>query len=72
MKRTLEGEGARLRFAVPKGLGRYIVEKGFITVDGVSLTVAAGVAGGGVGGDPGQPEVVHGRLPSLVSKWRCV
>jgi len=30
-----------LRFAVPKGLGRYIVEKGFITVDGVSLTVAA-------------------------------
>ena len=41
VKRTLEGEGARLRFAVPKGLGRYIVEKGFITVDGVSLTVAS-------------------------------
>lgn len=40
-RRTAEGEGARLRFAVPKGLGRYIVEKGFITLDGVSLTVAA-------------------------------
>ena len=40
-KRTPQGEGARLRFALPKGLGRYIVEKGFITLDGVSLTVAA-------------------------------
>ena len=39
--RTAQGEGARLSFAVPKGLGRYIVEKGFITLDGVSLTVAA-------------------------------
>ena len=40
-KRTAQGEGARLRFLVPKGLGRYIVEKGVITLDGVSLTVAA-------------------------------
>jgi riboflavin synthase len=35
-----EGEGSRLRFAVPKGLARYIVMKGFITLDGVSLTIA--------------------------------
>lgn len=35
-----EGEGARLRFALPKTLARYVVLKGFITLDGVSLTVA--------------------------------
>jgi riboflavin synthase len=28
-----------VRFALPDGLGRYLVEKGSITVDGVSLTV---------------------------------
>jgi riboflavin synthase len=30
-----------VRFALPPGLGRYVVEKGSITVDGVSLTVMA-------------------------------
>ena len=35
-----EGDGTRLAVAAP-GLGRYLVEKGSITVDGVSLTVAA-------------------------------
>ena len=30
-----------VRFALPEGLGRYLVEKGSITVDGVSLTVVA-------------------------------
>jgi riboflavin synthase len=35
-----EGEGSRLRFAMPKDLARYIVMKGFITLDGVSLTIA--------------------------------
>lgn len=39
--RHAEGEGARLRFALPKAIARYIVMKGFITIDGVSLTVAA-------------------------------
>ncbi len=39
--RRAEGEGARLRFALPRATGRYIVMKGFITLDGVSLTVAA-------------------------------
>ena len=38
--RRAEGEGARLRFALPKTLARYVVMKGFITVDGVSLTIA--------------------------------
>jgi len=38
--RHAEGVGARLRFALPKTLARYIVMKGFVTVDGVSLTVA--------------------------------
>jgi len=28
-----------VRFSLPEGLGRYVVEKGSITVDGVSLTV---------------------------------
>ncbi len=39
--RRSEGAGARLRFALPKTLARYIVLKGFITIDGVSLTIAA-------------------------------
>lgn len=34
-----DGEALNLRFSVPPGLGRYIVPKGFIAVDGVSLTV---------------------------------
>jgi riboflavin synthase len=40
LARRAEGEGARLRFALPKTTARYVVMKGFITVDGVSLTVA--------------------------------
>lgn len=40
-ERRSEGDGARLRFALPRPLARYVVEKGFITLDGVSLTVAA-------------------------------
>ncbi len=34
-----EGEALLLRFAAPPDILRYIVEKGFIAVDGVSLTV---------------------------------
>jgi riboflavin synthase len=36
-----EGDGVRLRVEAAPGLLRYCVEKGSITVDGVSLTVAA-------------------------------
>jgi riboflavin synthase len=39
-RRDEGGGAARLRFALPKGLARYIVMKGFITLDGVSLTIA--------------------------------
>jgi riboflavin synthase len=34
-----EGDFVRFRFAVPRGLGRYIIEKGSITINGISLTV---------------------------------
>jgi len=40
LARDSAGDGARLRFALPRDLARYIVMKGFITLDGVSLTVA--------------------------------
>ena len=36
-----EGQGKRMRLRVPDVLTRYVIEKGSITVDGVSLTVAA-------------------------------
>lgn len=39
--RRAEGDGARLTFALPKALARYIVQKGFIALDGVSLTIAS-------------------------------
>jgi len=42
VSRKEEGGGAaRLRFALPKALARYLVMKGFVTIDGVSLTIAA-------------------------------
>lgn len=37
--RTAEGESHRLRVELSADLARYVVEKGSITVDGVSLTV---------------------------------
>jgi riboflavin synthase len=40
-----EGDSRRLRFQAPEDLLRFVVEKGSIAVDGISLTVAA------VGGD---------------------
>jgi riboflavin synthase len=36
-----EGDGALYRFSVPAALGAFLVEKGSIAVDGVSLTVFA-------------------------------
>lgn len=36
-----EGDARRVRISIPASLGRYVVEKGSITVDGVSLTVTA-------------------------------
>ncbi len=39
LARTPDGDFVRFTFAVPKGLGKYIIEKGSITIDGISLTV---------------------------------
>jgi len=36
-----EGESRRIRILPPKSLGRYLVEKGSVALDGVSLTVAS-------------------------------
>ena len=36
---TPDGNGVRVRVDLPDGMDRYIVEKGSVTVDGVSLTV---------------------------------
>ena len=38
---TWEGEAILIRFEAPPEVMRYVVEQGFITVDGVSLTVVA-------------------------------
>jgi len=40
LSRTAEGQGERMRIALPAALQRYVCEKAFISVDGVSLTVA--------------------------------
>jgi riboflavin synthase len=36
-----EGQGYRVTFALPDSLVPFIVEKGYVTIDGVSLTVAS-------------------------------
>ena len=41
VSREAEGRSVRFRFQAPAALARYIVEKGSICVDGVSLTVNA-------------------------------
>jgi riboflavin synthase len=46
LERTDDG-GATLSLRMPEGLLRYVVEKGSIAVDGISLTVAS-VAGDGI------------------------
>lgn len=41
ISRAAEGQGARLRIALPSPIAPLVAEKGSIAVDGVSLTVAA-------------------------------
>jgi riboflavin synthase len=41
LSRGSEGQGARMRIELPPTLAHYICEKAFVSVDGVSLTVAA-------------------------------
>lgn len=45
LARTSEGQGERLRIGVPRELDRYVCDKAFISVDGVSVTVAAAGSG---------------------------
>ncbi len=58
-----------VRVSLPAGLARYVVHKGSITVDGVSLTVSALSPGGEVspgGDDPPQTPPAHGgHLPPI-------
>ncbi len=37
--RTEDGDSLRIRFAIDPAYGRYIVPKGYVAVDGISLTV---------------------------------
>jgi riboflavin synthase len=39
LSRKPEGDFVRFVLAIPSGCGRYIIEKGSITIDGISLTV---------------------------------
>ena len=39
--KLVEGQGHRLEIERPPSIGRFIVEKGFIAIDGVSLTIAS-------------------------------
>ncbi len=41
LSRTREGQGERMRISLPLSLRPYVCEKAFISVDGVSVTVAA-------------------------------
>jgi riboflavin synthase len=50
-----------VRISIPARLGRYVVEKGSIAVDGISLTVSALGTGDGVGGagSPSEPDWIE-------------
>ncbi len=41
LEKKPEGAGERMRFAIPEVIADYIVTKGSITINGVSLTIAA-------------------------------
>jgi len=41
LERTAEGQGERVRVSLPAQLRPYICEKAFVSIDGVSVTVAA-------------------------------
>jgi riboflavin synthase alpha subunit len=45
LQRTSEGQGERMRIEAPAAIAPMIARKGFVAVDGVSLTVAAAGAG---------------------------
>jgi riboflavin synthase len=41
LEKTPEGQGFRVTFERPQRLARFIVEKGYVALDGISLTVAS-------------------------------
>ena len=41
LSRVAEGQGERMRIALPDAMRAFVCEKAFISIDGVSLTVAA-------------------------------
>ncbi len=45
LERTPEGQGERIRIETPAPIARLIARKGFVAVDGVSLTVASSEPG---------------------------
>lgn len=45
LRKISEGQGHRLTIETPASLARFVVEKGYVAVDGVSLTVAAARGG---------------------------
>ncbi|WP_426415959.1 riboflavin synthase [Aestuariirhabdus sp. LZHN29] len=60
-----EGRSVRYRIEPPPGLGRYIANKGSITVDGVSLTV------NGLEGDSFELNIVpHTAEQTIISRYR--
>ena len=63
---TREGEARLIKVSAPGMVMRYVVEKGFITVSGISLTVAA------CGGDWFQVSIVGYTLANTtVAGWRA-
>jgi riboflavin synthase len=48
-----------VRVSIPAGLARYLVEKGSVSVDGVSLTVAATSDAGSATGTPASDAASH-------------
>jgi riboflavin synthase len=62
VSRSPAGHADVVRFTIPHGLARYLVEKGSIAVDGVSLTISAV---GGLGGE--QPWFEVSLIPATLS-----
>jgi riboflavin synthase len=56
------GEWQRVRISIPAGLARYVVDKGSVAVDGISLTVS------GVGDDGGAAWFEVSLIPETLSR----
>lgn len=61
ISRTPSENWTVVRISLPASISRYVVEKGSITVDGVSLTVSA------LGGEPGDEWFEISLIPTTLS-----